>query len=99
MKRLANSKLHDCDCTGRGSGALARDRWHSERGGAAFQARFGPDAARHLARAERALAYLRAHHDALREAGLLALGEKPGDIRLAPRFAQELAALCEPPGS
>ena len=67
--------------------------------GAAFQARFGPDAARRLARAEHALSYLRAHHGALREAGLLALGEKPGDIRLAPRFAQELAALCEPPGS
>ncbi len=62
---------------------------------AVFAARFGADAARRFARAERALAYLRAHHETLRAAGLLALGERPGDIRLAPRFAEELAALCD----
>jgi hypothetical protein len=62
---------------------------------AAFEARFGADAGVRFARAERALAYLRAHHETLRAAGLLALGEKPGDIRLDPRFAAELAALAE----
>ena len=62
---------------------------------AAFEARYGADAQRRFQRAGRALAYLRAHHEPLRAAGLVALGEKPGDLRLAPRFAAELAALCD----
>jgi hypothetical protein len=61
---------------------------------AAFEARFGDDAAARFVRAERAIAYLKAHHETLRAAGLLALGEKPGDIRLDPSFAAELAALA-----
>jgi hypothetical protein len=61
---------------------------------AAFEGRYGSDAARRLARAELVLAYLKEHHETLREAGLLALGEKPGDVRLDPRLAAELGALA-----
>lgn len=61
----------------------------------AFEARFGADAPRRFARAERAIAYLRAHHETLRAAGLVALGERAGDVRLSPSFARELAALCD----
>src|SRR5258708_36034477 len=59
--------------------------------------RLGIDAARtqlgdaRLARARRAAGYLARHHEELRERGLLALGERPADVHLAPALEGALS--------
>ena len=59
--------------------------------------RVGVDAARaqigeaRLLRARRAAGYLVRHHEELRERGLLALGERPWDVHLAPSLEDALA--------
>ena len=66
-------------------------------GAAGTLAAAGLGAAR-LERARRAAAYLAAHEGELRARGLLAFGEKPDDIHLAPPLEDALEeALAEPP--
>lgn len=63
---------------------------------AAFVALHGPaeGALRHV-RAGRAIAWLKDNHQPLRAAGLLALGERPEDVRLERGLADELLAALE----
>ena len=56
----------------------------------AFHERLGEQAPARLARARAALAYLRQHSDELREHGLVAFGERAGDVTLNPRLAEAL---------
>ena len=61
--------------------------------------RVGVEAARarigeaRLLRARRAAGYLARHHEELRERGLLALGERPEDVHLAPALEDALSDL------
>jgi hypothetical protein len=43
-----------------------------------------------LLRARRAAGYLARHHEALRERGLLSMGERPEDLHLAPALEDAL---------
>jgi hypothetical protein len=62
----------------------------------AFRRKHGDvEGRRRARRAASAVAYLKEHHEALREAGLLALGEKPGDVRIEKHLADELARAID----
>jgi hypothetical protein len=68
------------------------------RDGTAGAAPLGPAGlgAARLERARRAAAYLAAHAAELRARGLLAFGEKPGDVHLAPPLEDALEEALGP---